>query len=169
MATFKANGGFSPDGSLSLKAMVYLPTWDADGVLTRINHCSGFHVHIDKKHGTEIDGNYSVKDNFNDVTACFVMLAMPPIPIIAFFEEFIELKAGPYAGTRYVETKAQQTFSAMVEPVKQEWVTGRLALSSSAVGEDLAAPLKEHMQKKREDSMSTAQQKAKALVAERGA
>ena len=57
----------------------------------------------------------------------------------------------------------------MVESVKQEWVTGGLALSSSAVGEDLAAPLKEHMQKKGKDSMSTAQQKAKALVAERGA
>ena len=136
LATFKANGGFSPDGSLIVKAMVYLPTWDADGLLTRINHCSGHAVQIDKKHGTEIDGNYSVTDNFNDVTASFVMPAMPPIPIIACFEDFIDFKAGPYAGTTYVEKKAQQKFSAMVESVKQEWVTGRLALS---VG--LVAPL----------------------------
>ena len=55
-----------------------------------------------------------------------------------------------------------------MESVKQEWVTGRLALPSSAVGEDVATPLKEHMQKKRKDSMSSAPQKAKALVAERG-
>ena len=85
------------------------------------------------------------------------------------FEDFIELNAGPYAGTRYVEKKAKQKFSAMVESVKQDRVTGRLALSSSAVGGDLATPLKERMQKKRKDSMSTAQQHAKVLVAERGA
>ena len=57
----------------------------------------------------------------------------------------------------------------MVESTKQEWVTGRVALSSSAVGEDLATPLKEHMHKTRKNSMISAPQKAKALVADRGA
>ena len=105
---------------LNLKTMVYLLTCDAGGHLVRINHCSGHAVEIDKKHGDTIDGNYSVNDNFNNVTGCFVTHAMPPIPIISFFADFMEVKGGPYAGTRYVENKAQQKFSAMVESVKQE-------------------------------------------------
>ena len=157
------------DGNLNLKKMGYLPEWSGPGHLARITHCSGHYVEIEKKHGTKIDNNYGVTDNPNDHSAAFTMEMMPPIPIIEFFNEFKVLSVGPYAGLRFVEKKAQQRFALHVEQIKTEWVESRKKMSGSDGVDQLATPMKEHMLNKRRSSMGAAQQKAKALVAERGA
>ena len=169
LSNWKAKGGVLADGNLNLKKMGYLPEWSGQGHLARITHCSGQYVDIEKKHGTKIDNNYGVTDNHNDHSAAFTMEMMPPIPIIEFFNEFKVLSVGPYAGLRFVEKKAQQRFALHVEQIKTEWVESRKKMSGSDGVDQLATPMKEHMLKKRQSSMGAAQQKAKALVAERGA
>ena len=76
---------------------------------------------------------------------------------------------GPYAGDRYTEKKAQQRFTAFVVGIKNQWMASRAKMSTSRDEVDLATPLKVHLQKKRQTSVSKAQERAKVLVAEKGA
>ena len=165
---FKKQGGFTEDGGLNFAKMCYRPLWGPEGQLQEIQHVGGLAVKVDKVYGSKIDRNYQLKDNCNDASACFVLDPFPPIPLIGFFKDK-PTHGGPNAGRRFIGKKAQVNFAEFVGEIRTSWLKNRVSMSNTSVSSDLSTPMKEVMQKKRAAHMSQAQQRAKALIAERGA